>query len=84
MLALPPSDGVLLRSGYDRGYFGARRWRVSNPFTTATFRYVLSQDSDEAPKVEVINGAGDVVFSADGGKEAGYHEVEWSGGARAR
>ena len=80
MLALPPSDGVLLRSGYDRGYFGARRWRVSNPFTTATFRYVLSQDSDEAPKVEVVNGAGDVVFSAEGGKEAGYHEVEWSGG----
>ena len=31
-------------------------------------------------EVEVVNGAGDVVFSADGGKEAGYHEVEWSGG----
>ena len=80
MLALPPSDGVLLRGGYDRGYFGARRWRAPNPFTTATFRYVLSQDSETAPKVEVLDATGAVVFEADGGNEAGYHEVTWSGG----
>ena len=71
---------MLLRGGYDRGYFGARRWRVPNPFTTATFRYVLSQDSPDSPKVEVLDATGAVVFTADGGNEAGYHEVEWSGG----
>ncbi|MEC8253321.1 MAG: hypothetical protein VX044_08920 [Planctomycetota bacterium] len=81
LLALPPSDGVLLRGGFDRGYFGARRWRVPNPFTTATFRYVLAQDSPESPKVEVLDAAGEVVFSADGGNDAGYHEVEWGGGS---
>lgn len=84
MLALPPSDGVLLRSGYDRGYVGARRWRVPNPFTTATFRYVLSQDSEDAPKIEVLDATGAVVFEANGGKEAGYHEVRWAGGGRRR
>ena len=79
LLALPASDGVLLRGSYDRGYFGARRWLAANPFTTPTFRYVLSQDSEAAPKVEVLDATGAVVFEAEGGKEAGYHEVTWGG-----
>ncbi|HIE69870.1 MAG TPA: hypothetical protein EYP98_06695, partial [Planctomycetes bacterium] len=45
LLALPPSDGVMLRGRIDRGYVGAREWRAPNPFTTATFRYMLSRDS---------------------------------------
>ena len=84
MLALPPSDGVLLRGAYDRGYFGARRWRTPNPFTTPTFRYILAQDSEAAPKIEVLDVTGAVVFKADGGKEAGYHEVTWSSGRGRR
>ena len=84
LLALPPSDGVLLRGGYDRGYFGARRWRVPNPFTTAKFRYILSQDSETAPKIEVLDATGAVVFEADGGKDAGYHEIAWTSGRGGR
>ena len=87
LLALPPSDGVLLRGAYDRGYHGGRRWRVPNPFTTPTFRYVLSQDSETAPKVEVLDATGAVIFETEGPKLAGYHEVTWSsarGGGRGR
>ena len=71
----------MLRSAYDRGYVGARRWRAANPFTRATFRYILSQDSDEAVKVEVLDATGEVVWQTDGPKDAGYHEVTW-GAAR--
>ena len=84
LLALPPSDGVLLRGSYDRGYFGARRWSTPNPFTTPTFRYILAQDSESAPKVEVLDVTGAVVFETNGGKEAGYHEVTWSRGRGGR
>jgi len=84
LLALPPSDGVILRGRIDYGYVGARQWQAPNPFTAATFRYVLSQDSDDAVKVEVLDATGEVVWQTDGPKEAGYHEVRWGGGARAR
>ncbi len=84
LLALPPSDGVMLRGRIDRGYVGAREWRAPNPFTTATFRYMLSRDSDTNVLVEVLDATGDVVWQSDGPKEAGYHEVRWGGGARGR
>jgi hypothetical protein len=86
ILALPPSNGVVLRGAYDRGYIGARQWRAPNPFTTATFRYVLSQDSDEDVKIEVLDATGKVIWNSDGPSEAGYHEVTWGtpGGRRGR
>ena len=83
LLALPPSDGVLLRGAYDRGYVGARQWRAANPFTTATFRYMLSKDSEDAVKVEVLDATGEVVWQTDGPSDAGYHEVTW-GNPRGR
>ncbi|HEB52171.1 MAG TPA: glycosyl hydrolase [bacterium] len=78
LLVLPPSDGVLLRSRIDRGYTGARGWRVPNPFTAPTFHYVLAHDSDEPVKVEVLDATGAVLWRHDGPGEAGYHEVVWS------
>ena len=44
----------------------------------------LAQDSEAAPKIEVLDVTGAVVFKADGGKEAGYHEVTWSSGRGRR
>jgi photosystem II stability/assembly factor-like uncharacterized protein len=84
MLALPPSDGVLLRSKLDRGYVGAREWRTKNPFTNATFRYVLAQDSDTDVLIEVLDANGEVVWKTDGKTEAGYHEIAWARPARGR
>jgi len=84
LLALPPSDGVILRGRIDRGYVGARQWRAPNPFTTATFRYILSQDSDADVLVEVLDATGEVVWKADGPTEAGYHEVRWGGNTAGR
>ena len=84
LLALPPSDGVM-RSAIDRGYLGARTWRAANPFTTATFRYLLSQDSDEEVTIEVLDVLGEVIWQEKGPSVAGYHEVAWSsrqGGGR--
>lgn len=78
LVALPPSDGVLLRGAYDRGYVGARQWRAANPFTTATFRYMLSQDSDSDVTIEVLDATGGVVWETKGPSDAGYHEVAWS------
>ncbi|MFK7742721.1 MAG: WD40/YVTN/BNR-like repeat-containing protein [Planctomycetota bacterium] len=84
LVALPPSDGVLLRRAVDRGYVGARSWSASNPFTTPTFRYLLSQDSEEEVRIEVLDVTGNVVWSAEGPSEAGYHEVPWQAQRRGR
>ena len=84
MLPLKPSDGVMLRAAYDNGYVGARRWRAANPFTTATFRYILAQDSEDKVTIEVIDAKGDVVWQSDGPGEAGYHEVSWARPAGGR
>ena len=73
---------MLLRGPLDRGYFGARRWTASNPFTAPTFRYVLAQDSDEDVKVEVLDATGEVLWQTDGPTEAGYHEITWGRGGR--
>lgn len=84
LLALPPSDGVVLRRAIDRGYEGARSWRAANPFTEATFRYMLSQDSDDDVLVEVLNATGQVVWQTDGPSTAGYHEVPWRNARQGR
>ncbi len=82
--ALPPSDGVLLRRPFSEGNVGARTWSVANPFVQPTFRYVLSEDSDQKPRLEVLDAAGTVLWSQDGPNKAGYHEVVWQvrGGQR--
>lgn len=77
LLALPPSDGTLLRGRIDRGYTGARQWRADNPFTTPTFRYVLAHDRDDDVLLEVLDATGAVLWTQQGDKTAGYHEVPW-------
>ncbi len=84
LLSLKPSDGVMLRAAYDNGYVGARQWRAANPFTTATFRYILAQDSEDKVKIEVLDAKGDVVWESNGPGEAGYHEVSWARPAGGR
>ncbi len=76
-VALPPSDGVVLRRGFSPGYVGAESWSANNPFVTATFRYLLAQDTDRDVKLEVRDATGAVLWSQDGAKTAGYHEVAW-------
>ena len=77
-VAVPPSDGVLLRRPFGEGNVGARGWSAQNPFTTATFRYLLSQDSDTKVTIEVLDAAGAVLWKKDGATTAGYHEVAWA------
>jgi photosystem II stability/assembly factor-like uncharacterized protein len=78
LVALRPSDGVLLRRAFSEGNTGARGWSVPNPFTTPTFRYLLAQDSDTKVTVEVLDAAGTVLWKKDGPQSAGYHEVPWA------
>ena len=75
--ALPPSDGVLLRRAFSGGSVGARTWMASNPFTTATFRYLLGQDSEAKVLVEVLDATGAVLWKKEAPQTAGYHEVPW-------
>ncbi len=84
-VALPPSDGVVLRRSFSGGNVGAVSWAAPNPFTTPTFRYLLREDSETAVKLEVKDAAGAVLWSQEGPKTAGYHEVAWQaarGGGR--
>lgn len=77
LCVLPPSDGVVLPRGWSAGYQGARRWAAGNPFTTATFRFVLREDDDEPVVVEVLDVTGEVLFRREVEGKAGYHEVPW-------
>ena len=83
-VALPPSGGVVLRRSFNPGYVGAESWSANNPFVTATFRYLLAADTDRDVRLEVRDAAGAVVWSQDGPKTAGYHEIPWQtrGGGR--
>lgn len=75
--ALNPSAGVLLPRRPNSGYRGAEQWNAANPFVTPTFRYLLSQDSDDPVKITVTDVAGNVLWTHEGKGEAGYHEVAW-------
>jgi hypothetical protein len=75
---LPPSGGMLLKRAFSEGNTGARGWTAANPFTTATFRYLLNHDSDTKITIEVLDAAGTVVWRRDGPQQAGYHEVAWA------
>jgi photosystem II stability/assembly factor-like uncharacterized protein len=74
---LPPSDGVLLGRAFSEGNTGARAWSAPNPFGAAVFRYLLTQDSDVAVKLEVLDATGAVLWQQDGPVTAGLHEVPW-------
>ncbi len=76
--ALPPSGGVMLKRAFSEGNVGARGWSASNAFVTPTFRYLLAQDSDSKITVEVVDAAGVVLWTKEGPKTAGYHEVPWA------
>lgn len=78
LVALPPSNGVILPRPLGRGNVGAREWIAPNPFTTATFRYFLEQDVDGKVEIEVLDATGTVLWRKDGPTKAGYHEVPWS------
>ncbi|MFM1871224.1 MAG: hypothetical protein RL398_646 [Planctomycetota bacterium] len=83
-VALPPSDGVQLRRAPSGGYQGVESWRAANPFVEPTFRYLLAMDSEEVVKIEVRDATGSVLWTSEGPKVAGYHEVVWQarGGGR--
>jgi len=74
---LPPSDGALLQRGYGQGSLGARSWSVANPFTAATFRFLLAHDDARKVNVQVLDAAGNQLFTEDVEGSAGYHEVAW-------
>jgi photosystem II stability/assembly factor-like uncharacterized protein len=82
--ALPPSDGVLLRRPFSPGNQGARTWSAANPFTAATFRYVLAEDTSTKVTIQVQDASGRTVWSQDGPTKAGYHEVAWQAGRQGR
>jgi photosystem II stability/assembly factor-like uncharacterized protein len=77
LAVLPPSDGVLLRRAVSAGTQGARTWSVPSPFTTATFSWLLREDTDAKVQVEVVDAAGTVLFRHEADGTAGYHEVAW-------
>ena len=76
--ALPPSDGIVMRRTFSRGYEGARKWSVESPFTTATFRWCLAEDTTQKVVVEVIDAAGATLFRHEEDGTAGYHEIGWT------
>ena len=77
-VALPPSDGIVMRRTFSRGYEGARKWSVESPFTTATFRWHCANDRTEKVVVEVVDAANTTLFRVEEDATAGYHEVAWA------
>lgn len=77
-VALPPSDGSLLPRGNNGGNVGARHWSAPDPFATATFRFYLRDDGDQKVKVEVLDAAGQSLWSQEVEPKSGYHEVPWA------
>jgi photosystem II stability/assembly factor-like uncharacterized protein len=77
LLALAPSDGVVLPRSYSPGYSGARTWTEDAPFTTATFRFHLASDHEDKVEVEVVDVTGEPLFRQEVEAKAGYHEVAW-------
>ncbi len=77
-VALPPSDGVVMRRTFSRGFEGARKWSVESPFATATFRFYCANDRTEKVVVEVIDAADSSLFRTEVDAKAGYHEVAWA------
>ena len=75
---VPPRDGWLLRGGFSRGFRGSRNWVARNPELNPTFRYVLGAEASSPAKVEVLDAAEKVLFTATGSAKAGLHEVVWS------
>jgi hypothetical protein len=59
-------------------------WAAANPFVTATFRYVLAEDSAAKVTIQVRDATGKVVWSQDGPTKAGYHEVPWAASRQGR
>ena len=75
---LEPRDGHTVRRAFGQGYSGARGWSASGISSNAVFKYHLGKDSEDRVTVEVLDAAGNQLYSRNGSSRAGVHEVSWS------
>ncbi len=85
IVVAPPRDGMRTSRAYPSiRYRGTAPWQADRVDSNAIFRYVLTQDSDEAVKVEVLDATGKVLLSRKGRTGAGLQEVSWQARSQGR
>ncbi|MCC6781671.1 MAG: hypothetical protein IT457_02425 [Planctomycetes bacterium] len=61
-------------------YPASPEWRAAQPSTQAQFRYWIGADLEGDVTLRVLDATGRQLWSTNGSREAGLHEIAWGGG----